>query len=78
MLRTIQITLPEELLQRVDQAADELEITRSAFTRRAYEDALQQLHLQQLEEEDAAGYARQPSDLSEVTPWEALQDWGDA
>jgi len=78
MLKTIQVTLPEDLLRRVDAAVNELTTTRSAFTRAAFENALRRLQVQQMEQQDAEGYARQPSNRDEVAPWETLQDWGDA
>lgn len=77
MLRTIQITLPDELLQRVDQAVRELATTRSAFSRQVFEDALWHLRVQEMEKRDAEGYADQPQTLEEVTEWESVQDWGD-
>ncbi len=78
MLKTIQVTLPEDLLRRVDAMVNELATTRSAFTRAAFENALRRQHIMQMEKQDAEGYAYQPSNPDEVTPWEALQDWGEA
>ena len=39
-MRTVQMTLDEELLASVDEAAKKLNTTRSAFTRKALRDAL--------------------------------------
>jgi metal-responsive CopG/Arc/MetJ family transcriptional regulator len=77
MLKTIQITLPQELLSKIDQTVTELDTNRSAFARRAFEDALFRLRIEQMERQDAEGYARQPQDLDEIALWESIQDWGD-
>lgn len=77
MLKTIQITLPQDLLVRIDQAVTELDTNRSAFARRAFEDALFQLQIAQMERQDAEGYARQPEDPDEIALWESIQDLGD-
>ena len=77
MLKTIQITLPQELLSRIDQTVSELDTNRSAFARRAFEDALFRLRIEQMERQHAEGYARQPEDPDEIALWESIQDWGD-
>lgn len=77
MLKTIQITLPPELLAKIDQTVTEQQINRSAFARRAFEDALFHLRVEQMERQDSEGYARQPQDPDEVALWESIQDWGD-
>lgn len=77
MLKTIQITLPQELLVKIDQTVTELDTNRSAFARQAFEDALFRLRIAQLERQDAGGYARQPQDPEETALWQRVQDWGD-
>ena len=77
MLKTIQITLPQELLAKIDQTVTELDTNRSAFARQAFEDALFRLRIEQMERQDAEGYPRQPQDLEEIALWESIQDWGD-
>jgi metal-responsive CopG/Arc/MetJ family transcriptional regulator len=77
MLKTIQITLPQELLAKIDQTVTELDTNRSAFARQAFEDALFHLRIEQMERQDAESYARQPQDLEEIALWESIQDWGD-
>lgn len=78
MLKTVQITLPEPLLAKIDQAATELKTSRSSFARQAFEEALFRLRLAQMERQDAAAFALQPQDPEEVTDWASVQDWGDA
>ena len=77
MLKTIQITLPQELLSKIDQTVTALDTNRSAFARQAFEDALFRLRIEQMERQDAEGYARQSQDLDEIALWESIQDWGD-
>ena len=78
MLKTIQITLPEPLLASVDRMVRELDTNRSAFARKAFEDALFRLRVEQMEREDDEGYAGQPQDAGELALWESIQDWGDS
>jgi metal-responsive CopG/Arc/MetJ family transcriptional regulator len=77
MLKTIQITILPDLLDRIDETVAEQGTNRSAFARQAFEDALFRLRVEQMERQDAEGYARQPQDLDEIALWESIQDWGD-
>jgi metal-responsive CopG/Arc/MetJ family transcriptional regulator len=78
MLKVVQITLPEALLARIDRAAANLKTSRSGFARQAFEDALFQLDLAEMERRDAEAYAQHPHDPEEVTAWQNIQGWGDA
>ena len=77
MIKTIQITLPQELLARIDQTVAELDTNRSALARDAFEEFLFQLRVREMERQDAESYALLPQGLDEVAVWEAAQDWGD-
>ncbi len=77
MLKTIQITLPEPLLVKIDQAVTEQATNRSAFAREAFEMALSRLELAEKERLDAEGYTRQPVKPGEVDVWQDIQDWGE-
>ena len=44
VMRTIQMTLDDELVATVDQVVKKLKTTRSAFARRALSDAVQQVN----------------------------------
>ena len=74
-MRTVQITLEEDLVQAVDRAADRLDQSRSAFTRAALRTALARLAVQAREQQHRAGYLQQP-----VTPdeFDALRREGEA
>ncbi len=77
MLKTIQITLPQELLVKIDQTVTELETNRSAFARQAFEDAIFRRRIEQMERQHAEGYAHRPEDPEEIALWESVQDWSD-
>jgi metal-responsive CopG/Arc/MetJ family transcriptional regulator len=76
-MKTIQMTIDETLLQRVDQTVEDLQTTRSAFIRLALEQALRQYHVRRLEERDEIGYTAVPATASEIEEWETEQEWGD-
>ena len=60
MTKTIHITIDEQLLDSVDQAARELGITRSAFIGEALQHVVQASETSALEDQHAAGYRRYP------------------
>jgi len=75
-MKTIQITIDEQLLEEVDKAVAELGASRSAFIRDAVQSALRRSSLRELEEKHAAGYARHPVATGEFDSWEDEQVWG--
>lgn len=78
MFRTIQMTIDESLLARVDLAVQELGINRSAFIRQAVELALKQLRIRRLEAQQIAGYEQQPLSSEEIEEWESVRAWSEA
>lgn len=76
-MRTVQLTLDEELVAEVDRVATAEGASRSAFTRRALRHELERLRVAQLEARHRAGYERQPVEESEVAEWEDEQAWPD-
>ncbi len=76
-MKTIQMTIDEQLLEQVDNAVSELQINRSAFIRNALHLALQELHIHKLEAQQARGYRRQPAAAPEFAEWEPEQVWGE-
>ncbi len=76
-MRTIQMTLNDDLVKSVDIIVKELKTTRSAFTRNALQDALNRLNVSRLEEKHRRGYELHPVDKAEFSVWEKEQDWGD-
>jgi len=76
-MRTIQMTLDDELVATVDQVVKKLKTTRSAFARKALRDAIQQVNIKMLEDKHKKGYGRHPVDKTEFRLWESEQSWGE-
>jgi metal-responsive CopG/Arc/MetJ family transcriptional regulator len=69
-VKTVQMTLDEDLVTEVDRAAAAQGKSRSAFTRDALRAALENARERELERQHRQGYERQP-----VSPGE-FGDWG--
>lgn len=76
-MRTVQLTLDEELVAAVDKTAARLGTTRSGFTRQALRQALAQEHERALERKHRAGYLRKPPKRGEFSGWGTEQAWGE-
>ena len=76
-MRTIQMTLDDDLVRAVDRVSKQLNTNRSAFTRKALRDALAQYNLEQMERKHRQGYERNPVGADEFSVWEKEQAWGD-
>ena len=76
-MRTIQMTLDDDLVKKVDIIANELNTTRSAFTRDALREAVRQYNIRRLELKHRQGYATHPVNQEEFSVWEDEQNWGD-
>ena len=76
-MRTIQMTLDDELVEKVDIIASELNTTRSAFTRDALREAVKQYNIRRLELKHRQGYVAHPVNQEEFSIWEDEQNWGD-
>jgi metal-responsive CopG/Arc/MetJ family transcriptional regulator len=76
-MRTVQMTLDERLVDRVDRAARRLGKTRSAFTRDALRDALSRLATLQKERLHRRGYEARPVQPGEFDDWSKEQVWPD-
>jgi len=74
-MRTVQMTLEEELVQEVDRVSRELHTSRSAFTRNALRAALARHHAEILERKHRQGYERHPVRSGEFSAWDAEQVW---
>jgi metal-responsive CopG/Arc/MetJ family transcriptional regulator len=75
VMKTIQMTIDEDLLERVDQAILSLGIARSAFIRQALERSLRDLVVAEMEQKQIAGYQQHPVSKAEFNIWEAEQVW---
>lgn len=76
-MKTVQMTLDEELVADVDTAVARLGTTRSAFTRQALRASLEHLRERELERRHKAGYRRHPVQQDELDDWEDEQVWVD-
>jgi len=76
-MKTIQMTLDDDLIRAVDRVSKKLKTNRSAFTRKALREALARYSLEQLETKHRQGYERNPVVSDEFSVWETEQAWGD-
>ena len=74
-MKTVQMTLDEDLVEAVDRAARRLGKSRSAFAREALREALARVRVRALEQKHRAGYARKPVRRREFSLWEPEQVW---
>mgnify|MGYP001363797777 CR=1 FL=1 len=66
MMKTIQITIDEQLLAHVDEHARHLGVNRSSLVRESLQHILQEANIRRLEERYSAGYVAQPQTAEEL------------
>lgn len=76
-MKTVQMTLDDELVEAVDEVVRKLGTSRSAFTRQALDRALAQVRIEEQERRHRKGYSQNPVADQEFSVWEEEQDWGD-
>lgn len=76
-MKTVQMTLDDELVKEVDRVVKRIHTSRSAFTRKALREALARYSTEQLESRHRKGYEREPVVMGEFSVWEGEQSWGD-
>ena len=76
-MRTIQMTLDDELVESIDKVAKKLGTSRSAFTRKALRQALKRQQDLWLEMKHQKGYETHPVEKLEFSVWEDEQSWGE-
>ncbi len=74
-MKTVQMTLDQDLIEAVDRTVKKLGSTRSAFTRQALRQALHRVELERKEQQHRRGYARQPLQPGEFDDWQDAQIW---
>ena len=74
-MKTVQMTIDENLIASVDKVAKRLGTTRSAFTRQALKTALREVRINELERKHREGYKRKPVKRGEFEDLEAEQVW---
>ncbi len=80
LMKTVQITLDEALLQQVDEVVQNEGTNRSAYIREILEEALKRYRIAQLEKKHREGYERlpiQPEEIEELELRESAQVWPD-
>ena len=77
-MKTIQMTLDDDLVSAVDEIVKQLGMNRSAFTRLALRAAIDRHNQVQLEQQHKQGYESRPVAPGEFSVWESEQHWGDA
>ena len=75
-MRTVQMTLDDDLVDAVDSIVKKMKTTRSAFTRTALREAIEKMKARMLEEKHRKGYELYPVVGDEFSVWENEQDWG--
>ncbi len=76
-MRTIQMTLDDDLVEIVDRIVNELKTTRSAFTREALQLAIKRYETGIKETRHIQGYQNHPVDVAEFGNFEDEQAWSD-
>ena len=75
-LKTIQMTIDDQLLKAVDKLTRRRKSTRSAFIRHAVEAEIRREQVRELEIRHADGYLRKPVARGEFDVWTDEQEWG--
>lgn len=75
-MKTIQITIDDDMLLKVDRVTHLQQITRSQFICKALEETLRRMMIAELEQKQAEGYRQQPVLPGEFEIWESEQAWG--
>ena len=73
---TIQMTLDEQLIKRVDQVVQKLHTSRSAFARGALKEAVERYQILTLEHKHKSGYQKYPVHKNEFDISDHDRAWG--
>ncbi len=76
-MRTIRMTLDDDIVEDVDMVAREMGTNRSAFTQATLREAVRQFRESQLELKHRQGYEKHPVNADEFTVWESERNWGE-
>lgn len=75
-MKNVQITVDEETLRRVDQAAKPLGLKRSEIVRQALRQWLRQRSVERFEHQWIAALGRNPDAQARADDWLAAETWG--
>ncbi len=76
-MKTIQLTIEEDLLSRVNHAVQQQQTTWSEFLRASLLHYLEQLQIKEMEKRHHEGYSKQPVQAGEFDVWENEQAWSE-
>jgi metal-responsive CopG/Arc/MetJ family transcriptional regulator len=74
-MKTIQMTIDDELLDRVDRTSKKLKKTRSELIRVSLRKMLHDLSIKEMEDQHRMGYSKKPVTSGEFDAWEDEQVW---
>jgi metal-responsive CopG/Arc/MetJ family transcriptional regulator len=74
-MKTIQMTIDEDLLSDVDRIIRSLEINRSAFIQNALKLAIKRYEIREMEKRHISGYEKHPVVEGEFDIWQNEQVW---
>lgn len=77
MMRTVQMSLDDQLLEEIDLIVKDRKTTRSAFARQAFRSAIAAIRTHEQEKQHEKGYRRLPVRSDEFDCWESEQAWCD-
>ncbi len=75
MVKSIQISIDEQLLKEIDRQAETRARGRSAFIRRAVAEALRRRRDSEIDAAYRRGYGTDPQAVEEIGPWLGEQSW---
>ena len=76
-MKTIQMTLDEDLLKEVDKIVKKIKTTRSEFARHAFKAAINDILERGMEIKQQEGYIREHVKPNEFGIWESEQVWNE-
>lgn len=76
-MKTVQMTLDDNLVREVDAIVKKLHTNRSAFARKALSNAISDYYTSRMEMKHKRGYERYPVKDNEFSDWESEQEWVD-
>ncbi len=77
-MRTVQMTLDNNLVDEVDRMSRKMATSRSAFTRDALRAFLDRLIIEQQEKQHRQGYKQKPVEQADRDDWQDEQQWGES
>ncbi|KAA0231438.1 CopG family transcriptional regulator [candidate division KSB1 bacterium] len=72
-MKTIQLTIEDDLLDRINQEITQKQTNLSAFVRESLIHYLQRLEIRELEKKHRSGYSKHPVEKGEFDVWEDEQ-----